>query len=192
MDRSEQFRSFVDARYPAMVRTATLLAGSRASGEDLLQEALLRSYLSWSRVRDVGAAEAYVRTTMVRLLIKDRRRRWSGEVPTEPETMSAFGASGAAAAGDVATTGVAVRAALRRLPADQRAAIVLRFYADLSEAQIATELGVAAGTVKSRISRGMAALRSSGLLTDEELAISDPEPRGERSRQAQAWEGGRR
>ena len=92
MDRSEQFRSFVDARYPAMVRTATLLAGSRASGEDLLQEALLRSYLSWSRVRDVGAAEAYVRTTMVRLLIKDRRRRWSGEVPTEPETMSAFGA----------------------------------------------------------------------------------------------------
>ena len=192
MDRSEQFRSFVDARYPAMVRTATLLAGSRASGEDLLQEALLRSYLSWSRVRDVGAAEAYVRTTMVRLLIKDRRRRWSGEVPTEPETMSAFGASGAAAAGDVATTGVAVRAALRRLPADQRAAIVLRFYADLSEAQIATELGVAAGTVKSRISRGMAALRSSGLLTDEEPAISDPEPRVERSRQAQAWEGGRR
>ena len=192
MDRSEQFRSFVDARYPAMVRTATLLAGSRESGEDLLQEALLRSYLSWSRVRDVGAAEAYVRTTMVRLLIKDRRRRWSGEVPTEPETMGAFGASGAAAAGDVATTGVAVRAALRRLPADQRAAIVLRFYADLSEAQIATELGVAAGTVKSRISRGMAALRSSGLLTDEELAISDPEPRGERSRQAQAWEGGRR
>ncbi len=192
MDRSEQFRSFVDARYPAMVRTATLLAGSRASGEDLLQEALLRSYLSWSRVRDVGAAEAYVRTTMVRLLIKDRRRLWSGEVPTEPETMGAFGASGAVAAGDVATTGVAVRAALRRLPADQRAAIVLRFYADLSEAQIATELGVAAGTVKSRISRGMAALRSSGLLTDEEPAISDPEPRGERSRQAQAWEGGRR
>ncbi len=192
MDRSEQFRSFVDARYPAMVRTATLLAGSRASGEDLLQEALLRSYLSWSRVRDPGAAEAYVRTTMVRLLIKDRRRRWSGELPTAPETMGAFGVPGAAAAGDVATTGVAVRAALRRLPADQRAAIVLRFYADLSEAQIATELGVAAGTVKSRISRGMTALRSSGLLTDEEAAISGPEPRGERSRQAQAWEGGRR
>jgi RNA polymerase sigma-70 factor (sigma-E family) len=177
MERAEDFRSFVDGRYPAMLRTATLMAGSVASGEDLLQEALLRTYVAWPKVRDLGAAEAYVRTTMVRLLIRDRRRRWSGEIPTEqlpePEGVAAGSGGGGVSAGtaygsvDAAATGVAVRAALRGLPVDQRVAIVLRYFHDLTDAQVADELRCPLGTVKSRISRGVAALRRSGLLADE-------------------------
>lgn len=175
MQRREDFGTFVDARYRPMLRTATLLAGSTASGEDLLQEALLRTYVSWPRIKATAAAESYVRTTMVRLLIRDRRRRWSGEIPTEfiPEPGMAgtvhpvSGPASGVGLGEESTIGVAVRAALRTLPVDQRVAIVLRFYADLTEPQIAIELGVPVGTIKSRIHRGIAALRVSGLLSDE-------------------------
>jgi RNA polymerase sigma-70 factor (sigma-E family) len=154
---TEEFEAFVQARYAALARTAVLLTGTRHTAEDLLQEALIRTFVSWSRVRDGGAADAYVRTVMVRLLLKDRRRRWSGEIPHAdlPETI------GPTTDLDAAES---VREALRRLPVDQRAAIVLRFYVDLTEAQIADTIGCPPGTVKSRISRGLAALRSSGLL----------------------------
>lgn len=163
MARAEDFETFVDARYAALARTAVLLTGDRATAEDLLQEALIRTYATWRRVRDTGAAEGYVRTTMVRLLLRDRRRRWSGEIPHAdvPDRPSPRA--------DPVTT-ESVRAALRRLPTDQRAVLVLRFYADQSESQIAETLQCAPGTVKSRISRGLAALRGSGLLTDESIA----------------------
>ncbi len=163
MAQAEDFEGFVEARYAALARTAVLLTGDRGTGEDLVQEALIRTYTSWGRVRDVGAAEAYVRTTMVRLLLRDRRRRWSGEIPHAdlPDRPSP--------PADPATAH-SVRAALRLLPTDQRAALVLRFYADQSEAQIAETLQCAPGTVKSRISRGLLALRAGGLLTDETIA----------------------
>ncbi len=158
------FEDFLQARYAAMVRTAVLLTGSRTAGEDLLHEALIRTLATWGRVRERGAAEAYVRTTMVRLLIRDRKRGWSGEIPHDrlPEH----------ATGEDPATAVTVRAALRQLPAEQRAAIVLRYYADQSETQIAEALNCAPGTVKSRISRGLQTLRESGLLTDEPLPSS--------------------
>ncbi|HNQ08012.1 MAG TPA: SigE family RNA polymerase sigma factor [Tetrasphaera sp.] len=161
MARAQDFEDFVQSRYAALARTAVLLAGTRASGEDLLQEALIRTYLAWPKVRE-SAADAYVRTTMVRLLLRDRKRRWSGEIPHGelPET---------AVTSDLVTA-PAIRAALQSLPTDQRAAIVLRFYAEQTEAQIADTLGCAPGTVKSRVSRGLDALRRSGLLLD------DPQP----------------
>ncbi len=161
MAGAQDFEDFVQSRYAALARTAVLLAGTRASGEDLLQEALIRTYLAWPKVRE-SAADAYVRTTMVRLLLRDRKRRWSGEIPHGelPET---------AVTSDLVTA-PAIRAALQSLPTDQRAAIVLRFYADQTEAQIADTLGCAPGTVKSRVSRGLDALRRSGLLLD------DPQP----------------
>ncbi len=160
MGGDADFTRFVEQRYASMARTATLLAGSPARGEDLLQEALLRAFTHWRRLRDTGAAEAWVRTTMVRLLLHDRKRRWSGEIPTAdlPERANA--------AADAATAQT-VRAALRTLPEDQRAAIVLRYFLDLSEAETAEALGCAPGTVKSRVSRAMATLRASHLLTDE-------------------------
>ena len=161
MAGAQDFEDFVQSRYAALARTAVLLAGTRADGEDLLQEALIRTYLAWPKVRE-SAADAYVRTTMVRLLLRDRKRRWSGEIPHGelPET---------AVTSDLVTA-PAIRAALQSLPTDQRAAIVLRFYAEQTEAQIADTLGCAPGTVKSRVSRGLDALRRSGLLLD------DPQP----------------
>ncbi|MCA0180281.1 MAG: SigE family RNA polymerase sigma factor [Actinobacteria bacterium] len=167
MAQHADFEQFVAARYAALARTALLLTGSRASAEDLLQEALLKTYVAWSSVRAREAAEAYVRTTMVRLLIRDRKRRWSGEIPHEqlPED-TAYEPDRAG--------GLAVRTTLAALPTDQRAAIVLRFYADLPESAIAEALGCPAGTVKSRISRGLTALRVSGLLADETLATGAP------------------
>jgi RNA polymerase sigma-70 factor (sigma-E family) len=154
------FTRFVEQRYAPLSRTATLLAGSSVRGEDLLQEALLRAFTHWRRLRDTGAAEAWVRTTMVRLLLHDRKRRWSGEIPTAdlPERANA---------GTDAATAETVRAALRTLSEDQRAAIVLRYFLDLSEAETAAALGCAPGTVKSRVSRAMSALRASHLLTDQ-------------------------
>lgn len=83
MAQHADFEQFVAARYAALARTALLLTSSRASAEDLLQEARLKTYVAWSSVRAREAAEAYVRTTMVRLLIRDRKRRWSGEIPHE-------------------------------------------------------------------------------------------------------------
>jgi len=161
MAGAQDFEDFVQSRYAALARTAVLLAGTRASGEDLLQEALIRTYLAWPKVRE-SAADAYVRTTMVRLLLRDRKRRWSGEIP--------HGELPEAAVTSDLVTAPAIRAALQSLPTDQRAAIVLRFYAEQTEAQIADTLGCAPGTVKSRVSRGLDALRRSGLLLD------DPQP----------------
>lgn len=159
MARSAEFAAFVQARYAALARTATLLAGAQAPGEDLLQEALIRTFLSWRRVRDSRAAESYVRTTMVRLLLRDRKRRWSGEIPHADLPERAVAATDPASAVDL-------RRALRALPTVQRAAVVLRFYADQSIDQIAETLHCPAGTVKSRLSRALAALRADGLLTE--------------------------
>lgn len=79
--RDAAFSAFMAARYHSLVRTARLLTGSTPRAEDLTQKALLRTYRAWHRIGREEAAEAYTRTTMVRLLIKDRRRRWTGEIP---------------------------------------------------------------------------------------------------------------
>lgn len=163
MRRSEEFTTFVDARYASMLRAAILFTGNRHTAEDLLQEALLRTFASWSRLEVLGAAESYTRTTMVRLLIRDRRRRWSGEIPTEHLPEQEIGRHD-----DQVASVVSVRAALRELPADQRVVLVLRYYEDLSVAEIARVLGCREGTVKSRASRAMSTLRAMGILESDE------------------------
>ncbi|MFI6285841.1 SigE family RNA polymerase sigma factor [Streptomyces sp. NPDC051018] len=157
--RDDAFTAFMDARYRSLLRTATLLTGGGSRAEDLTQEALLRTYRAWHRIGRAEAAEAYTRTTMVRLLVKDRRRRWNGEIPAEqlPETPLP-------GSEDQLVTGVAVREVLRTLPASQRAVLVLRYYHQLSEKEIADVLGCSPGTVKSRAARGLAALREAGLV----------------------------
>jgi len=156
------FAQFVDARYAALVRSAYLLVGDRGHAEDVVQSALVKTLGAWTRLAAVEAAEAYTRTTMVRLAARAARRRWRGEIATGelPEDT---------VAGADPATAIAVRTALRRLPWPQRAVLVLRFLDDLSEQQTADVLGCSVGTVKSRTSRGLAALRSSGLLDAEVL-----------------------
>jgi RNA polymerase sigma-70 factor (sigma-E family) len=158
--RDEAFTAFMAARYGSLVRTGVLLTGAPARAEDLAQEALLRTYRAWRRMGREEAAEAYTRTTMVRLLAKDRRRRWSGELPTHelPEVPHAGHE-------DQVITSLAVRALLIRLPVAQRAVLVLRFYHQLTEREIAEVLGCSTGTVKSRAARALTTLRAHGALT---------------------------
>lgn len=158
--RDEGFSAFMAARYGSLLRTAILLTGARTRAEDLTQEALLRTYRAWHRIGREEAAEAYTRTTMVRLLVKDRRRRWHGEIPAArlPDVPGAGHE-------ERVTEAVVVRELLAGVPPGQRAVLVLRFYHQLTEREIAEVLGCSPGTVKSRAARALSALRGAGLVT---------------------------
>lgn len=161
MDVEEEFTSYVAARWPRLVRSAVLLGCSPAEAEDVVQTTLERCLLHWRRVRRAADRDAYVHRVLINTFTSARRRRWSGERPTEelPDRP----------APDPTTTvddaGVVLRA-LERLSTDQRAAIVLRYYAHLSEQQMAGVLGVAPGTVKSRCARALATLAEDPALGD--------------------------
>jgi len=144
------FTTYVADRRTRLVRTAVLLGCPHRDAEDLVQTALLKCYRSWRRVARADHPDAYVHRVLVTTLADARARRWHGEIPTEnlPE----------AADDSDPTGGIAVRRALAALSPEHREVLVLRFYADLSERDTAAVLGVAAGTVKSRTSRALAAL----------------------------------
>jgi RNA polymerase sigma-70 factor (sigma-E family) len=120
-----------------------------------VQSALYRTFLHWDRLRAVEAAESYTHTTMIRLAGRWWRRRWRGEIPTEalPDDGDSPESAGRAEAG------LDLLRALQSLPVGQRAVLVLRYLSDLSEEQTAQILGCSIGTVKSRSSRAMSALR---------------------------------
>lgn len=162
MGSSADFEAFVGERWPALVRSAYVLVLDRAAAEDLAQDALVVLHRRWGRLRDPLAAEAYARRVMVRRAGKQRRRRAASEHVTDlpPERPTADLA-------DAAVLADAVEAALLGLPVQQRAVLVLRYLEGRSEAETAALLGVPQGTVKSRASRALAALRTSGLLDDE-------------------------
>lgn len=162
-ERSAEFAEFVAARYLALVKSAYLMTGDRGLAEDLVQSALYRTYAGWSRLAAAAVAESYTRTTMVRLAGRWSRRRSSGEV---------IGiASPAQRPVDDHDVGLSVdvRRALAKLSWPQRAVLVLRYFDDLSEAQTAELLNCSIGTVKSRASRGLERLRTSGLLLEEPI-----------------------
>ncbi len=152
---THSFEEYVAARWSRLVRSAVLMGADRHAAEDLVQTALAKCFASWSRVSRAQDPDAYVHRVLINTLTDSRRRRWWGETPTEvlPEASQVDGTE------DV-LRGDALRAALLRLPLEQRQVLVLRYYADLTEAQIAAALGVAAGTVKSRAARGLAVLEA--------------------------------
>jgi RNA polymerase sigma-70 factor (sigma-E family) len=160
------FERFVLDAYPALVRFGALLVGNQAGGEDVAQAALIKVHGAWGRIDDKAAAGAYTRTVMVRQAASWARRRWTGERPTpiDADAVTALDRTDDLAVAD------AVRRALATLPLDQRAVLVLRYYEDRSEEEIASLLGIAPGTVKSRAARGLAALRALGLVGDDEPA----------------------
>ena len=148
----EQFMQFVRERSLSLRRTAYLLCGRWADGDDLVQESLAKVYVAWPRIASPHAALSYTRTTMLRTYLNSRRK-WGREV-----TLAAVPEHGVDDR-DAALT-VTLSALLRELAPKQRAVLVLRFYQDLSVPQIATELGVPEGTVKSQLSRGLATMRT--------------------------------
>jgi RNA polymerase sigma-70 factor (sigma-E family) len=147
--RDDEFAAFVAARYRALVRTGLLLTGDSGHAEDLTQSALIRTYLAWGRLHDPANAEAYARRTLLRLALRARQRRWTGEIATGRGPNDGAGAYAPSWAGpdDLALD---VRRALAALPTGQRAVLVLRYLDDLSEADTARLLGISLGTVKSR------------------------------------------
>ena len=170
----EAFREYVEARSPALPRTVYLLTGSQHDAEDLLQTALAKTYLAWGRVREREALDAYVRRTMVNTRTSWWRRRRLDEAPVAaPPEPRRTGAE--RDAGEDLALSDALWSALARLPRRQRAAVVLRYYSDLSEAETAQVLGVSVGTVKSTTSRALAKLRedalAAGLRDDESLTL---------------------
>lgn len=151
----EEFRRYVAARSGALLRTAVLLTGERALAEDLVQTALARTYLSWGRIRDREAVDAYTRRVMVTTYATWWRRKWRGEVPADqvPDVPDRDPYP-------LVDSAMALRAGLARLPRRMRAVVVLRYWDDLSVAEVAAILGCSAGTVQSQASRGLAKLRA--------------------------------
>lgn len=152
--RATAFTDFMSARSASLFRTAYLIVGDHQLAQDLVQESLIKTYVAWSRLRDVSNAEAYARRTVVTTAISWRRRRSFHEQPSDllHDVAVADPAEGVAAH----TSAVA---ALRTLPPRQRAAVVLRYYEDLSLARTAEVMGCSVGAVKSHVSTGLSRLR---------------------------------
>ncbi|MDR6175972.1 RNA polymerase sigma-70 factor (sigma-E family) [Nocardioides zeae] len=153
MERYDEFSDFVATRWPRLVRSAVLLGCSPAEAEDVVQTALELCLRKWSLVRGADDRDAYVHRVLINTFTSSRRRRWVGERPTAvlPEEHGPDRA-------DEVDLADAVLRALRTLTTEQRAVAVLRYYAHLSEKQTAEALGVAPGTVKSRLSRALRVL----------------------------------
>jgi RNA polymerase sigma-70 factor (sigma-E family) len=154
-DHDREFLDFFADEFWSLRRVGFLLTGDWGEAEELAQEAMVRTFAAWPRVRHYQQPAAYARKVLLnrhrslvrRALVEARHllaSRPEGEARHEPT----FG-------GD----DLVLWHALRRLPACQRTAIVLRFYLDLSEAEVARQLGVPAGTVKSCVHRGLGRLR---------------------------------
>lgn len=151
-----EFSRYVSARRDAVRRTAFLLCGDWHQADDLTQTAFVKLYGAWGRIRDRGALDAYVRSTLVRATVDESRRPWRREkavdaVPDIP------------APSDIASTVAdreAVRAALASVPPGQRAVLVLRYFDGLDVAATAAALRCSEGNVKSQTARGLAALRA--------------------------------
>jgi RNA polymerase sigma-70 factor (sigma-E family) len=160
----QQLADYVSARWPALVRYATVVCGDASEGEELAQAALVRVASRWWLLRDRDNIDAYVRTAIVRGHLNLRHRlRDREERVAEPPQVDVVDAS------EGIGRGVDIRRALASLPPRQRAVLALRYLDDLSEAQAAEVLGCSIGTVKSQANKALATLRESFPdLTDRE------------------------
>ena len=159
-DGDEDFSAFATSRWPGLVRLAFGLTGDRGLAEDLAQTALARTYVAWRRVSRADDPDAYLRRILVNTSNRRFRKRRVTEQPGDvPETPI----DGLA---DQVGERAALLAALRQLPPRQRAVIVLRYWEDLDDVQIAATLGCSPGTVRSQLSRALAKLRDNPVLAE--------------------------
>ena len=151
----DEFRGFVAARGTALLRTAYLLTGDQQLAEDLVQTALEKAVVHWGSIRVAVAAEAYVRRTMYREQVSLWRRRRVSELLTTviPEPR------GRETSGGVVEDRLVMRQALMTLGRRQRTVLVLRYFEDLTEQQVADMLDISVGTVKSQAHKALAQLR---------------------------------
>jgi RNA polymerase sigma-70 factor (sigma-E family) len=153
--RDVEFESWLVAREPALQRTAHLLTGDVHTAQDLVQNTLAKLYLAWDRIQDRGNVDAYAR----KILVNEHRTAWRRPVRRR-EQVTAEPPERPAPERGYDGQREAVWAFVASLPPRQRAVIVLRFYEQLTEPEIADLLGISLGTVKSQSSRALAALRT--------------------------------
>jgi RNA polymerase sigma-70 factor (sigma-E family) len=156
------FDAFVRARLPALLRFAYALTGDPHTAADLVQDALERTGMRWNKIERQGDPEGYVR----RAILNGRVSRWRKHrretlVDCVPERLTPY---------EIPARDDQLWQLLATLPPRQRAVLVLRYYEDMSEVQIAATLGCSPGTVKSQSSKALAKLR---------VALSPPAPSAE-------------
>ncbi len=161
-----RFDDYVARQHHALLRFATALTGDVHLAEEVVADVLVKAYERWDQIAAATYPHAYVRRMIVNRFVS-WRRKWGRIVPTADDARpepSLPDVSGAHAERD------AVLAALTGLPRRQRAALVLRYFEDLSVDEIATTMQCTPGTVRSHISRALGALRIT--MTDDEAAIA--------------------
>lgn len=168
---ADSFEDYVRASGPRLKRLAFLLTGDQTEAEDLLQSAYAKVLPHWTRVSSYDAPDAYMRRVMVSLRTSWWRRsrgreRLVDEIPEHASASAGFS--------DTVVDNQTLLAALRTLPERQRAAVVLRHWCDLSEAETAATMGCSVGTVKSSTSRALAQLRTTLSPALAELADQSP------------------
>jgi RNA polymerase sigma-70 factor (sigma-E family) len=147
------FREFARARALVLRRTAYLLCGDWHLAEDLVQNALVKLYRVWPKIIRRGPVDNYARQVLLRCWLDERRRPWrrrerrDGVVPDQPSPVAEVAISDP------------LLSALAAVPPKQRAAVVLRYCADLPVAEVAEVLRCSEGTVRSQASRGLETLR---------------------------------
>lgn len=152
--RREAFNDYVAHRRPMLYRTALLLCGDPHRAEDIVQNALSKLYVSWRRVSRMESVDAYVRRMVVTSHLDEVRRPWRRERAVTDDVLDRPARVGL----DLGESD-ALWQALRELPVGQRQVVVLRHYWGLSVDEVATDLGISSGTVKSQASLALAKLR---------------------------------
>lgn len=150
---AQMFDAYADRAWPALYRYAYLLTGNHADSEDVVQQTLIKAYRAWPRIKEADSPDAYIRRMLTNTYLSARRpkaRRLELLTDSPPES------------GHAPPSGPEERMALwphvRSLPPRQRAVIVLRYYEDLSEQEIANALGCSRGNVKATAHRALKAL----------------------------------
>lgn len=161
MDQDGAFSAFASAQWSTLVRSAVFLGCTVEEAQDLAQTTLLRCYTAWRRVEQAEDRDGYVYRILVNCHRDSRRRRWWGERPSDiVRDRSVEDPAVAVAVED------AVRRALGDLTSKHREVVVLRYFVHLSERRTAAVLGVAPGTVKSRLARALSRLETNAHLAD--------------------------
>lgn len=150
----EEFVSYYQARAEHLRTTAYLLCGDWHLAQDLTQLTFTKLYRGWRRIERHDALDQYARRVLLRAYLDERRRPWRREVPTDT-----IDPTRPARPDGQPDDRIVLRSALMRLPPRQRAALVLRYWVDLSIEQTAAVLGCTSGTVKSQTADGLANLR---------------------------------
>lgn len=184
--RDDEFAAFAQLHRASLLRFACLLtAGNQHQAEDLVQTALMKVYVAWPKVRRNAGELTYARRTVLNSHIDETRRpRWRRERSTSqlPDLPVYEGPNGIPGLDDgkFGPEGQQVRAALASLPSRMRAAVILRYWLDLSVEESARMLGCSPGTVKSQAAKGVAKLRD--LLTEPSLSAATDQQAGRAGR----------